>query len=105
MTKDEALKIALTALYRAYGESAHPDIERGIDVVVEALAQTSALDGWMPIASAPKDGTKILLCKKSLIADGFSVKYKGRDDYYFAWPYINADPTHWMPLPAAPKPE
>ncbi|MHB8915941.1 MAG: DUF551 domain-containing protein [Thiobacillus sp.] len=22
-----------------------------------------------------------------------------------AWPYLRMEPTHWMPLPAAPKPE
>lgn len=55
---------------------------------------------WQPIETAPTDGTRILLCgRNGKIADG----YYGQPDGYanpkhFVWPYINATPTHWVPL-------
>jgi hypothetical protein len=57
--------------------------------------------GWRPIAEAPMDGTRVL------IADGTFV---GEAHYSrnFAWVHICPrtsvfTPTHWQPLPAAPK--
>lgn len=58
---------------------------------------------WRPIETTPKDGTELLLF------DGFM--YLGS----YAWTAENGDvlfqgsgpafkPTHWMPLPAPPKP-
>lgn len=60
---------------------------------------------WQPIETAPTDGTRILMCGKGgKIADG----YYGQPDGWanpkqFVWPYIHANPTHWMPLPEPPK--
>lgn len=53
---------------------------------------------WRPIETAPKDGTHILLANKAHVADGLWRRT------CWAWPYLHNDPTHWMPLPAAPKP-
>ena len=57
---------------------------------------------WQPIETAPTDGTRILLRgRNGKIADG----HYGQPDGFanpkrFVWPYINANPTHWRPLPA-----
>lgn len=56
---------------------------------------------WMPIESAPKDGSHILLAgKKGRIASGCWHTWNLWD-----WPYIHAEPTHWQPLPPPPPPQ
>lgn len=73
--------------------------------------------GWMPIESAPKDGTFILVAT----SDGtWIARYCGiypsgyRPENPWESMMLNRDhmprycssfPTHWMPLPAAPAPE
>jgi hypothetical protein len=108
---------------------------RGCIKLVElAIAEEREACGWRDIASAPKDGSHILLgmggtdedCEISTLGwwqeevlDGqdymgndagfvdheFSSFHSGRsfgDDKY---QYKAVQPTHWMPLPAAPKDE
>lgn len=65
---------------------------------------------WMPINSAPKDGQAVLLLTPTTFGKwAKSLPMAGR---WFGtyWAILNADeaiqrvePTHWMPLPAAPK--
>ncbi len=75
---------------------------------------------WLPIDSAPKDGSRILIGRvrsagvhsahwevdPSWAWEGVGpcwAVYLSDDDYYSH--YIPADwPTHWMPLPEPPKP-
>ena len=60
------------------------------------------VDQWLPIESAPKDGTPILLrSKKGRVADGLWVTVSGPKGYW-AWAYVNVEPAHYMPLPAPP---
>lgn len=93
------------------------DIERHVGIATEATQEVEQLRAelaasrerearmqWQPIETAPTDGARILLCGKGgKIADG----YYGQPDGFanpkqFVWPYIHANPTHWMPLPAPP---
>lgn len=63
----------------------------------ELLAATQAPAvgaDWQPIKTAPKDRS-IVLANATQVSQG---QWAGR---YFAWGY-SANPTHWMPLPAAP---
>jgi hypothetical protein len=73
---------------------------------------------WQPIETAPKDGTEVLLFGPDgmdiaawqpetedefesgvIVAPGFDAGFFGR--VYAAG--CNEAPTHWMPLPEAPK--
>ena len=68
-------------------------------------------DGWQPIETAPKDGTRIIVAKQSgyvmawaSSAYWFERQYKDREKYS-GWTDgfdTLATPTHWMPLPAPP---
>lgn len=65
---------------------------------------------WRSIDTAPKDGTLIILCRKDprpgiplAVADGHYQELCGK--WIWVWPYIRKEPTHWMPLPAAPSGE
>jgi len=76
-------------------------------------------NGWMPIETAPKDGTAILVAGTNrngapMLGEAYwHVNPDGRDDVGFWW--ANTDPgdyyacqidegalTHWQPLPKPP---
>ena len=69
---------------------------------------------WRSIESAPRDGTDILACACWKHADG-SLRYswiaegyldEAGDWVFSSFPLDEGDysrPTHWAPLPAAPK--
>jgi hypothetical protein len=69
---------------------------------------------WKPIEDAPKDGTVIILLKKTEVTAGL---WDSEDDKY-PWTFLDNGvdignvngwkdgkhgPTHWMPLPPPPK--
>ena len=71
-----------------------------------ALAHKEA-DAWQPINTAPRDGTTLLLrSAKGRIASGdFGQPIGWANPKCWIWPYLNQEPTHWQPLPAAPLPQ
>lgn len=74
-------------------------------------ARVSELTSWQPIATAPRDGTRVLTIGHPFAdpANGYYLpatsEWDGEGwsniygDGYFLWP------THWQPLPAAPGKE
>lgn len=64
---------------------------------------------WQPISTAPKDGSDVLLFWGDSDLDisvGRWIAPKGFIEHWCKggnWT-PGDDPTHWMPLPAAPKP-
>lgn len=65
-------------------------------------------NGWMPIESAPKDGTRILGVING-ITSKFTVEmewnlYRGEWHRPMGTGVV-IEPTHWMPLPAPPTGE
>ncbi len=88
-------------------------IEDAISGYVALQAESSQGEGWRDIASAPKDGTDILA-----IVDGVhpgtgrpfipEVVYWDSNQWWNCMWSPEEDrclyePTHWMPLPAAPQ--
>ncbi len=67
---------------------------------------------WRDIASAPKDGSEIILGDRYTVGAGFwseGADYRRGEDGWFAemdrgslLTAKNMWPTHWQPLPAAP---
>lgn len=61
---------------------------------------------WQPIETAPKDGTAILIAKSPCDHwAGMFVAYwsDDLDEWFYSINRIVRQPTHWMPLPAAPE--
>lgn len=66
------------------------------------------MNKWQPIATAPKDGTKILTARYNIIFEGWEmgvVKWDGE-----TWKVVPTRDfrlsllgTHWTPLPKPPK--
>lgn len=67
-------------------------------------------EGWRDISTAPKDGTAVLIWNPSSYQGKggvfVSLYFKTRD-YGMQWichpGYVRAEPTHWQPLPDAPR--
>lgn len=54
--------------------------------------------GWLPIESAPKDGTHVLLTDGEMISCG----YWCGSQHAPRWMSDSGEPTHWQPLPEPP---
>ncbi len=90
-------------------------IGKGIMADRESRAPTPSPDGWQPIETAPRDGTEVLILRDGRLALGWWSDdpyrpepvpfWHGTDvhDYGKKWAQ-KTQPTHWMPLPAAPSP-
>ncbi len=61
---------------------------------------------WLPIETAPKDGTKVLLhCDKfvPIVCEWHGGSWRNIwGEFESTWP-SKWKPTHWMPLPPSPQ--
>ncbi len=62
------------------------------------------MSDWQPIATAPRDGTDILLGfrrRRAVVAHGFESVH----GWYFSDDddLVVHEPTHWMPIPKPPR--
>ncbi|WP_079212977.1 hypothetical protein [Brucella pituitosa] len=97
------------------------DIDGATETMLEAAASIRALssqpvaDGWLPIETAPKDGTSIIIW--STVYGGTPVIVRWHEDTYAKRPiprwitgdsaygarsFVDSQPTHWRPLPSSP---
>ena len=72
-----------------------------------AALEAEQNNGWLPIASAPKDADVILLyLDGSGVQPGYWDEDRGRwlacETHGLTGGGWHADPTHWMPLPDPP---
>ncbi len=65
------------------------------DIVRAAIAAVQAGEGWQPIATAPQDGTRVLVGGPGWTR---GTHWHG-DGFGFL---TDQDPTHWRPMPAPP---
>jgi hypothetical protein len=74
-------------------------------MIREALVALAEREAWQPIASAPRDGTLILLHGHDQINPGY-YDATPRIGGYGPWHWgITFQPTHWMRLPEPPTPK
>jgi len=75
----------------------------------ERFALQEATGTWMPIATAPKDGTTVFLHTRRygpLIGNWFDSSHCWRAFHHCGAALLNGamdDPTHWMPKPECPS--
>ncbi len=95
LSEDAALDIEDTrSLHAMLAQAAQMQLE---------LDRLTALTTWREIASAPKDGTLILVLWDGCCCESSWVSW-GPNQGSWADAGIDplAPPTHWMPLPASP---
>jgi len=77
---------------------------------------TPDANGWYPIETAPKDGTKVLLYRQGWLVIGrwndnrharrANPFWDAEDARLKGWNWARKnDPTHWQPLPGLPEAE
>jgi len=68
------------------------------DAILSALTAAGLVveQGWQPIATAPRDGTRVLVCEHDAPLGDVSVDWLDKDGKWLG------SPTHWRPLPAPP---
>ena len=64
-------------------------------------------EGWRPIETAPKDGSRVICCGPQLaVAECEWCYWHGaKAGWYRSNQPPEVHPTYWMPLPAAPEPQ
>ncbi len=92
------------AFLRWFAESGMTKFQETAWAAWQAAMAHKAAVLWQPIATAPLDGTRVLLTamqdKPIAGAGNWVARHK-----IWLWPYPLVEPTHWAPLPAAPKQE
>jgi hypothetical protein len=66
-----------------------------------AAPPTAQAEGWMPIETAPKDKTNVILLRQACgsVANGFWLAEAYAGNGSWIWPYVHKNPTHWIPAP------
>jgi hypothetical protein len=110
VTPEQRIDVALDSVLKASGSALrHYTMPKTLADMREAMRKAlfdeyirglnESMSDWQPIETAPKDGTRLLLATPTgKVADGmWSTRYE-----VWSWPYVMAEPTHWMPAPPIP---
>ncbi len=81
-----------------YGQTGPNDFQW----LLAELKAAWAREAWLPIETAPRDGTHILLCSHEGILIGFW-NTLSNEGFTHDLDRGNYQPTHWMPLPPPPE--
>lgn len=112
LTSDDCIAayFALRAVNAALASPAPADSGAVAWIITQTRSDSDVEPGWRPIETAPKDGTTILMAKyhdgdRYWIASGCIEDQNfwcdfADDDFV---PFSHQNPSHWMPLPAAPQ--
>lgn len=115
MTTPDPSRAAFEQWYSTAGENSR-SVERQEDgryiyvptevcwVTWQAAMDHKGADFWQPIATAPLDGTRVLLASIQDRPFAGTGNWVARQRMW-TWAYPLLEPTHWAPLPAAPKQE
>ena len=77
------------------------DASRDLGALITRLRAAEARTAWQPIETAPRDGTLVLAWHPWWM--GPDAVRCGRSGVWTADGHPVCEPTHWMPLPAAPE--
>lgn len=113
MNKEEAVKAAIRdgceahdrALYGSEKLVRSRTIEAGIRAALDSFIRSMGDEGWRDIASAPKDGTNILVYTERRVVRVAYFEPGGCGDWRSLPGYLFERPTHWQPLPLPPAPK
>jgi hypothetical protein len=100
MTAREALQAASHALRSYQYGNASPDLAAEI---ADACDAALGMMGWRGMESAPRDGTPVLVFSPGGPEPHINVAHWAIDAACGDWWWLDAAPTHWMPLPEPPK--
>ena len=79
--------------------------EKRLEKIMARLAYAEAKLRWLPIDTAPKDGTRILVFAPQ-VENGWVVLVWWQDDLWIDGDMVALGDdavTHWMPLPEKPQ--
>lgn len=108
MTHDKHAPAALL-VYADSCRTTHPRLSEDL---ISRFGAAPVSDGWKPIETAPKDGTRIILAWPGDRVWTGHFKLRTTDTHLTPWrrdkfglgdTTWGYEPTHWMPLPASPK--
>jgi hypothetical protein len=101
----ELKRLDETANDCVWGSLVYQHCESQLMNLLPSLVALAEREAWQPIASAPRDGTLILLHGHDQINPGY-YDATPRIGGYGPWHWgITFQPTHWMRLPEPPTPK
>lgn len=92
------------AFLRWFAESGMTKFQETAWAAWQAAMAHKGADCWQSIETAPKDGTRVLLAAIQDRPIAGTGNWVARQEMW-TWAYPLLKPTHWAPLPAAPKQE